>query len=240
MRTFIILVLLAVGSTPFAANAAPTVSLSSHMIREGETLTATGAGFTPGGNVLAHLVRPDGTEYPEMQFVADSRGGVSHLIRIILILNGTYELQMIDLASKATAVSRFMVVEGALPAAPVSQGDRTPPGFGGVWQGQVSRPRPPKAPEAQMVMVTLSGGEVGAVVGTLAYPSLSCGGELWLIGVSAGSVQLGEHITYGEERCSGHGIVIVGVGKDGALQFQRIDVEHPDAPPAVGTLPRRM
>jgi hypothetical protein len=234
MRTFIALVSLILGMAPLV-EAQPDVRLSPRLIKDGQSVSLEATGFTPKGNILAHLVRPDGTEYPEMQFVADAGGKVSHTIRIILIQTGTYELQMIDLASKAVAVSRFMVVEGTVPKLSSSD-DLGVLLLKGAWQGTISR-----APESQTMMVTLSGGETGAVVGTVAYPSLACGGELWQIGSPGeGSVLLGEHITYGEDRCTGHGIVSIRPVKDGALEIQRTDAEHPGAPPAVGTLPKRM
>ena len=78
------------------------------------------------------------------------------------------------------------------------------------------------------------------VVGTVAYPALTCGGELWLLDVTTDSVVLGEQITYGEERCPTHGIVTVKPSADGALEFQRREAEQPDATPVVGILPRRL
>ena len=226
-----------VSSLPGLAEAAPKVTLSPRVIKEGQTVTVSASGFTPNGHVLAHLARPDGSEYPEMQFIADARGNVSHVIRIILIQIGTYELQMVDLTSKAVGSSRFMVVEGTPPAAGTPKTDRTPPSYSGTWQGSISgKGKPP----SQLVLVSLSGGEIGGVVGTVAYPALTCGGELWLLDVTADSVVLGEQITYGEERCPTHGIVTVKPSADGALEFQRREAEQPDAAPSVGTLPRRL
>jgi hypothetical protein len=177
-----------------------------------------------------------------MQLAADARGGISHLLRIILIQTGTYELQTIDLASKAVAVSRFMVVEGALPAGlaralepGASTTSRWPSSLVGTWQGRVA----PNGAALRPVLITLTGGETGAVVGTIAYPSLECGGELWLMN-APGDPVLGEHITYGQERCSGAGLVTVRLGKDGALEIQRTEAGHPAAPSAIGTLPKRM
>ena len=215
--------------------ATPRVTLSPRLIQEGQTVAMRASGLTPNGNVLMHLARPDGTEYPEMQLTADARGELTHTIRIILILLGTYELQVIDLSSKAVVSSRFMVTEGKPPGGFGSSTDGTPVSLTGVWQGTMTRP----ATQAQMALVTLTGGEAGGVIGTIAYPMLTCGGELWLLGSSADSVQLGEHITYGEERCQGHGLVTARSAKDGALEIERREADYPDGPPASGTLPRR-
>jgi hypothetical protein len=218
-----------------AVVAAPAIELSPRVITEGQSVSLRASGFTPNGHILAHLARPDGTEYPEMSFTADARGEVSHLITIILILTGTYEVQMIDLASKAVAVSRFMVVEGTLPAVSGSPSDRMAPSRAGTWHGPVVRAG---SPQAQTVLMSLSGGGIGGAVGTVAYPSAGCGGELWLLGVSGDSVQLGEHITYGEDRCR-DGVVTARPSKDGSLEIQRRDAAHVDGVPASGTLPRR-
>jgi len=215
----------------------PGVSLSPTIIQEGQTVAMSASGFTPNAHVLMHLVRPDGTEYPEMQFTADARGEITHTIRIILILTGTYELQAIDLTSRKVVSSRFMVVEGVLPAGGKPLSNRTPASYAGVWQGTIVGPG---IPQPRAVLITLTGGETGGVVGTIAYPALACGGELWLIRVAADSVQLGEHITYGEERCTTHGIVTARVAADGGLDIRRIETHQPAAPPAVGVLPRRL
>jgi hypothetical protein len=237
MRTFIGLVSLVLGmASVVEAQPAPRVSLSPLVIQEGQTVAMTASGFTPSAHVLMHLVRPDGSEYPEMQLTADARGAIAHTIRIILIQLGTYELQAVDLSSKAVATSRFMVVEGTLPPTGPPQSNRTPPPYVGVWQGSIARPG---VSPRQPVLVTLSGGETGAVVGTIAYPGLSCGGELWLLTVAADSVHLGEQITYGEERCTTHGILTVKPAGDGGLEIQRREAEQPSALPASGTLPRR-
>ena len=193
-----------VSSLPGLAEGAPKVTLSPRVIKEGQTVTVSAAGFTPNGHVLAHLARPDGSEYPEMQFIADARGNVSHVIRIILIQIGTYELQMVDLTSKAVGSSRFMVVRGyTAGSGDAEDGSNAALVLSGTWQGMSGKGKPP----TQMVLVSLSGGEIGGVVGTVAYPALTCGGELWLLDVTADSVVLGEQITYGEERCPTHGIV---------------------------------
>jgi hypothetical protein len=236
MRTvpilFTLLVLLAASR---AADAQPDIRLSPPVITEGQTVSLHASGFTPNGHILAHLVRPDGTEYPEMAFTANGSGEVSHLITIILILTGTYEVQMIDLASKTVAVSRFIVVEGTVPPPGTWEDALAVLELEGVWQGAVSRASPP---DSRTVIVALSGGEIGAVVGTVAYPSLSCGGELWLVGFAKGSAYLGEHITYGEQRCS-DGIVTVRPSKDRALEVQRRDAARFSGVPASGMLPHR-
>jgi hypothetical protein len=219
--------------------AEPKLTLSSVQITRGDSVVVRAAGFTPKGAVVGHLVRPDRSEYPEMLFTADARGELTHTILVILTEIGTYELQMIDEESKAVATTRFMVVGAPVLANIASQGHRTPPAYKGVWQGTVSR-RAEQQVQSATVMMTLTVGETGAVVGSIAYPALSCGGELWFLGASGTAAHFGEQITYGEERCESHGIIIVKPARDGGLEFERRDPGHPDAAPATGALTRRM
>ena len=169
-----------------------------------------------------------------MAFTADARGEFSHLITIVPTMTGTYEVQMVDQTSKAVTSTRFLMMAPASAPPLKSLADRTPPSYVGVWQGSVVQKAPARSLTA---LVALSGGDAGAVVGTIAYPSLSCGGELWLLAVYADAIQLAETITYGEERCLGHGIITATLGRDGGLQFQWRDAMRPVT--AVGTLPRR-
>ena len=216
----------------------PDVRLEPRLIQEGQTVAMSGSGFTPNAHVLMHLVRPDGSEYPEMQFTTNASGEITHTIRIILIQTGTYELQAIDLTSKKVASSRFMVVEGTPPRLSSKREDQLAVLMHkGVWQGTIARAG---QKESRPMLVSLSGGEVGAVVGTVAYPSLACGGELWNMGASGElHVLLGEHITYGEERCTSHGLVSIRPAADGGLEIERREAESPAAAPAMGVLPQR-
>ena len=150
-------------------------------------------------------------------------------------LIGTYEIRMIDRDSRAATSTRFMMVAVGSDVAATSQAGEMPRSFAGVWQGSGAQKG---ASEASHVVLTLSGGGAGAVVGTVAYPSLLCGGEVWLLGVYGDSIQLAETITYGEERCAGQGILSVRPAADG-LTFGWRSAQEPAPPIAAGTLVRR-
>jgi hypothetical protein len=62
-----------------------------------------GVGFTPNKYALSHLRRPDGTEYPVLQLLADERGDFTHLIDTLLMDVGTYELWAVDETSKSVS-----------------------------------------------------------------------------------------------------------------------------------------
>lgn len=56
----------------------PTVSVSPASGPRGTVFYEPGSGFTPGGSVTLHFLRPDGTEAPGATHVADSTGSYSH------------------------------------------------------------------------------------------------------------------------------------------------------------------
>lgn len=224
MRTVILVAaLLAWSALPAAAE--PSLTFSVSQIFHGEIVHIRGTGFTPKGNLLAHLIRPDGTEYPETPFIADAKGELTHEITIVPNTFGTYELLVEDLATGLAASQRFLMVPLTFAKAVKSQTDRLPQQFASVWQGPVSSPRASSSqPSSSRVIVSLSGGRIGAVVGTIAYPSQLCGGEVWLVSVTPEAVQLGERITYGEERCTGRAIVTLRAPKGENLSYEWRDI----------------
>ena len=248
MRAFLLFASLA-AALAFAAPAAaqPSLTSSAKQIYHGDIVYFRGVGFTPRGDLLAHLIRPDGTEYPETPFKADEKGLFAHEITIVPNTFGTYELLVEDLATKTSASQRFLMVPHGFSPAVTTQADRMPAEIAGLWQGTVASPASSSSPltagskpagrNAHDAVLTLSGGPVGGVVGTVSYPTLLCGGEVWLIAVTKDSVQLGEVITYGEERCTGRALVTARAPQKGALAYAWRDVMNRGA--ATGTLSRR-
>lgn len=71
----------------------------------------TGTGFNPKANVISHLKRPDGTEFPGLRLLTDDKGEFTHVIDTYLFLAGTYELWVEDRTREKTSnVVRFEVV----------------------------------------------------------------------------------------------------------------------------------
>ena len=85
--------------------------------------------------------------------------------------------------------------------------------------------------------MALTDGRIGAVVGTIAYQGQGCGGELWLVSASADSIQLGEVIRYGEDKCKSRALVTLTRGKDGSVSMLWRDVTG--AGTARGTVRKR-
>jgi hypothetical protein len=116
-------------------------------------------------------------------------------------------------------LSRTMVAACLLAGcAPAMRIDPGPPGvqrpFVGSWRGTGEQS---DHPGEWSIAATIAGGEVGSVVGTIAYPSLSCGGDLVLSRAARDAMELREHITYGN--CVDQGIVTLGVRPGGWLAF---------------------
>lgn len=228
------LVLLLASALPDVAWAQPSLTFSASQIYHGEIVKVRGTGFTPNGVVLSHLVRPDGTEYPEMPMKADAKGVVTHEITIVPNTFGTYELQLEDQAAKTVATQRFLMVPRTFEKPEKSAVAGMPAGFSGVWDGLITQQG---ASTSSRSLVALSGGRVGAVVGTFSYPGLRCGGELWLVSASSTRIQLGEVAIYGQDQCKGRPLLVATLGKDGALTMEWRDVVAGTG--AKGTLKKR-
>ena len=234
----VVLAVAAVLASVLPGAAQPALTFSAAQVHHGQLVQVRGSGFTARGPLLAHLIRPDGSEYPEMPATADDKGLFFHEISIIPNNFGSYELRVEDLTTKRAASQRFLMVPLTFAAAVTTRSDRLPQAFTGVWEGDATQVR---TPASAPVVITLSGGRVGAVVGTVAYPAQACGGELWLVSVSSDAlgevVQLGEKITYGQDRCTGRALVTTREGKDTTLTFDWRDVTQNGA--AQGTLRKR-
>jgi LCCL domain len=66
----------------------------------------------------------------------------------------------------------------------------------GVWEGNGTQ-----AGSSWTISISLTPGAVNSVVGTISYPSLSCGGTLTLHRIKNQSIELDEKFTYGSEKC---------------------------------------
>jgi len=83
-------------------------------LKSSEILYVTGTGFTPGGAVVAHLIRPDKTEYNPLRLRANAAGEIVHKIDTVMLDIGTFEVWVEDEASKATSNRIQFTVESDL------------------------------------------------------------------------------------------------------------------------------
>lgn len=115
--------------------------------------------------------------------------------------------------------TRILLAAGLLAAcAPAMQSAAVAAGnhpFVGSWKGTGEQSDEPG--RSWSIAATIAPGRVGDVVGTIAYPSLQCGGDLELRSVSADSLVVREHITFGS--CVDLGIVTLGYRRPGILSY---------------------
>src|SRR5262245_54654456 len=76
--------------------AAPKITLSATRIPAKGNLNMHGEGFTPKGDVVSHLRRPNGTEFPELPILTDDKGEFEHEIETLLLAVGTHEVWVLD------------------------------------------------------------------------------------------------------------------------------------------------
>jgi hypothetical protein len=105
-----------------------------------------------------------------------------------------------------------------------------PGAFQGSWKGTGSQPDQPGV--EWTIALTLGSGAPGDVVGTITYPSLTCGGDLILRGGGGRGVELLERITFGE--CVDRGVITLAPAQGGLGYDWRGD----DGMTARGTLSR--
>lgn len=108
MRVLVVFLLVLAAVT--CAQTKPQVALSPAKVHLGAEVIMSGTGFTPNKYGLSHLRRPDGTEYPVLQLLADNRGDFTHNIDTLLMDVGTYEVWIVDENSKAVSnTARFEI-----------------------------------------------------------------------------------------------------------------------------------
>ncbi|MEH2110464.1 hypothetical protein [Nostoc sp.] len=88
-----------------------------------------------------------------------------------------------------------------------------PSGYVGVWRGNGIQSNN----NQWSILITLISGEVDSIIGTIAYPSLNCGGELSLQSVNKSSIEISEDITYGN--CIDNGIITLQKASAKKLTF---------------------
>ncbi len=108
----------------------------------------------------------------------------------------------------------------------------SPQWYTGVWYGSIQQ----VGASPYSALIALVHGNIGSIIGTVAYPEPRCGGELTLLEVTGSSVRLSESITYGTSECVANGIVTLTFVEDGILDY----LWSPDLNPwtTTGTLTR--
>lgn len=157
------------------------------------------------------------TAYPELRC-----GGTVKLVsqsasKIVLHETITYgnciDNGIIDLTLVNNSTSQFHWYSNSHPAiadstlSQISTDNDLPlQQYVGVWEGNGTQ----NSGSSWTILITLVEGETNEVVGTIAYPSLRCGGKLTLQSASASELTFLESITYGGN-CVDQGIVTLSV-----------------------------
>jgi hypothetical protein len=94
-----------------------------------------------------------------------------------------------------------------------AQSAKPPVGYLGVWKGAGAQDNGSK----WTILIALTPGKINSIAGTVAYPSLNCGGELTLKRSSFQALELAEKITYGD--CVDQGTMVLKLISIGKLQF---------------------
>src|SRR5205809_4245960 len=102
--------LLAFSLTTTLAQTNPKVTISPAKVQHSGHVDLRGTGFTPKANVVSHLRRPDGTEFPVLPMMTNDRGEFTHDIDTLILSAGTHEVWVVDESSKTSSnVARFEV-----------------------------------------------------------------------------------------------------------------------------------
>jgi hypothetical protein len=91
----------------------PTISLSATKAKSGESIFATGKGFTPNRSALSHLRKPDTSEYNPLRIRTNASGEFVHRIDTTMLDAGVFELWAEDEASKTLSNRIQFAVESS-------------------------------------------------------------------------------------------------------------------------------
>lgn len=109
------------------------------------------------------------------------------------------------------------LISGYFKPIAYAQSTTLPAAYVGVWEG-----RGAQTGLQWSILMALTPGEDNSIVGTIAYPSLTCGGELTLHRINTQSIELSEHLTY-VGTCINNGTVILQPDSSERLQFKWLD-----------------
>jgi len=110
----------------------------------------------------------------------------------------------------ASSAPASTAAAAAAPTAPASTAPAStvPAAYLGQWHGTLADNTGLEGPQA--ADLTLAGGAVGSVVGTVSYPTVGCGYDLRLLSATASQVELYEQVTSGS--CISEYVVLATTG----------------------------
>jgi hypothetical protein len=88
----------------------PEVTVTPAKVLHHGHVDLKGTGFTPKSNVLSHLRKPDGTEFPVLTMYTNDKGEFVHDIDTVVFQPGVHEIWVEDVKGKTTSnIARFEV-----------------------------------------------------------------------------------------------------------------------------------
>src|SRR4051812_44893407 len=75
--------------SPLVAQQKLVIKADRSRVKSGEILYVTGTGFTPDRAVIAHMIRPDKTEYNPLRLRANAAGELVHKIDTVMLTLGS-------------------------------------------------------------------------------------------------------------------------------------------------------
>ena len=96
----------------------PQITLMPTRLPQSGVTHLHGTGFTPLSDAVSHLQRPDGTEFPTLNFFTNEKGEFDHDIESFLLQIGTHEVWVIDTKTKVSSnVAKFETTRDQMPLA---------------------------------------------------------------------------------------------------------------------------
>ena len=115
---FSLLALACSAQTTTPAPKAPQITLEPTRLPQSGVTHLHGTGFTPNSDAVSHLKRPDGTEFPMLNFFTNAKGEFDHDIESFLLQIGTHEVWVIDTKTKVSSnVAKFETTRDQMPLA---------------------------------------------------------------------------------------------------------------------------
>ena len=110
LKTIAICLVCKLLGTALFARKTPKITVWPDKILHHGHVDLKGTGFTPKANVLSHLRRPDGTEFPVLPMYTNDKGEFEHDIDTVVMQPGVHEVWVEDVKGKTTSnVVRFEV-----------------------------------------------------------------------------------------------------------------------------------
>jgi hypothetical protein len=108
----------ATSSAQSTAPKGPQITLAPTRLPQSGVTHMHGTGFTPNSDTVSHLKRPDGSEFPTVNFFTNDKGEIDHDIESFLLQIGTHEVWVIDSKTKVSSnVAKFETTREQMPLA---------------------------------------------------------------------------------------------------------------------------